>query len=791
MMACRTLCRWVAAPTALLLTLGCGDTGGPSENETLGESRELAAAGPQAWYETQRLVIEDENSLGYAIAMSGTTAIIGGSHSPVAGAPQNGIHAYTLTGREWGDPQELEIPAGSGNNFSAAISGDLAIVGTPFTIEGGAAYVFSRIGSAWTPTARLLGDPTKDYEGFGAAVGIDGDLAVVGEPFTESVYVFARVGHQWIQQKQLRPSDALLRASRFGSAVGISGNMVVVGAPEAGSYPDLNFQAGKAYVYTKPSDLSGAWHEDIFVAETRQNSGRFGQAVAISGDTVFVGAPTYGEAYAFTKQRSTWSAQKLTIDEPFVNHKFGGSVAISGNRAAVGAPYLQRVPRQYPGGVWAFVRVETGWIREQEIINDVSDELFGVTVGISGDSIIVGASAANPREDTVDDAFPPPKGAAYVERLLGAPGHVCDENTDCGFGHCVSGVCCNEACDKQCEECSTGTCSAREAESRGSPACGIYFCDGSDRDCPEQCLTSDDCIQTYYCNDGTCEARVGEGEACEGPEECLSRNCVGRQCSGASPNGSPCAVATDCERGNCVDGLCCDDACLGQCEACDVSGHEGRCTAVTGVPHGERTPCVGTDTTCRGRCDGEVTDACFYEPATTECDRTCEVDAETVSLCDGEGECVEEDEPRSCGALVCDEEAIACLPVCESDQDCADGLSCWADGTCTPSPRCTADNSQSETAPDGLSDACWPYVCGTNGNCITSCASPSDCAAPNVCDPTQACVPPPTTDDTGGCGCRTAARTGGTAWPIGVSLVLLALGLRRARRRTRAPERAA
>jgi hypothetical protein len=59
------------------------------------------------------------------------------------------------------------------------------------------------------------------------------------------------------------------------------------------------------------------------------------------------------------------------------------------------------------------------------------------------------------------------------------------------------------------------------------------------------------------------------------------------------PNGGKCSKAVECASGHCSDGYCCDADCSGQCQACNVSGHEGLCTLVTGAPIGARSACPG------------------------------------------------------------------------------------------------------------------------------------------------------------------------------------------------------
>src|SRR5207249_1308997 len=68
--------------------------------------------------------------------------------------------------------------------------------------------------------------------------------------------------------------------------------------------------------------------------------------------------------------------------------------------------------------------------------------------------------------------------------------------------------------------------------------------------------------------------------------------------------GAPCTGNGDCTGGHCSDGVCCDAACAGQCQACDVVGKVGTCSAVTGVPHGSRPACTNAGTACGGTCDG-------------------------------------------------------------------------------------------------------------------------------------------------------------------------------------------
>ena len=53
-------------------------------------------------------------------------------------------------------------------------------------------------------------------------------------------------------------------------------------------------------------------------------------------------------------------------------------------------------------------------------------------------------------------------------------------------------------------------------------------------------------------------------------------------------NGYACTSAPECKSGACVDGVCCESACDGACQACNVPGTEGSCTAApAGTPEGD------------------------------------------------------------------------------------------------------------------------------------------------------------------------------------------------------------
>lgn len=155
---------------------------------------------------------------------------------------------------------------------------------------------------------------------------------------------------------------------------------------------------------------------------TRQNQDWFGISIAVSGNTVVVGAfdsniEQFGSAYVFVKPASGWAnmtqTAKLTSSDN--GQGFGTSVAISGNTIVVGAANPSNFSNQAsgPGAAYVFVKPTGGWADATEnakltASDGVDGDAFGDSVGISGNTIVVGAFFAS---DSKGDNF---AGKAYV-----------------------------------------------------------------------------------------------------------------------------------------------------------------------------------------------------------------------------------------------------------------------------------------------------------------------------------------------------------------------------------------
>src|SRR5262249_34580842 len=105
-----------------------------------------------------------------------------------------------------------------------------------------------------------------------------------------------RSGGVWSQQAYLKASNTDA-GDRFGRSVASSGDTVVVGAPDEASFStgvngnqlDNTFpNAGAAYVLLRSGTV---WSQQAYLKASNTNANdSFGFSVAVSGDTVVVGA---------------------------------------------------------------------------------------------------------------------------------------------------------------------------------------------------------------------------------------------------------------------------------------------------------------------------------------------------------------------------------------------------------------------------------------------------------------------------------------------------------------------
>jgi hypothetical protein len=308
--------------------------------------------------------------------------------------------------------------------WSVAISGDTAVVGArressnATVVNGnqsnnsaanaGAAYVFVRNGTTWTQQAYLKASNAGAGDEFGWSVAISGDTVVVGARSEDSTsagvngngadnsgfnngaaYVFVRSGTTWTQQAYLKASIPA-NADNFGESIAVSGDCVVVGAPGESSI-----------------------------------------ATGINGNEADATAPSAGAAYVFVRNGTTWTQQAyLKASNTQAFDDFGFSVAVSGETVVVGAYLEDGVNDGFPssGAAYVFVRNGTTWSQQAFLkgSNTGAGDGFGISVSVSGETLVVGAWNENGSATGVNgnqtNAGALKAGAAYVFVAAGRTG---------------------------------------------------------------------------------------------------------------------------------------------------------------------------------------------------------------------------------------------------------------------------------------------------------------------------------------------------------------------------------
>ena len=150
-------------------------------------------------------------------------------------------------------------------------------------------------------------------------------------------------------------------------------------------------------------------------------SGGVSSSLAPSGRTAVIAAHLdddagdgSGSAYVFHDDGTGWAEQaKLTASDGVPQDYFGSAVSISGDTVVVGS-FFSDAPAVHSGSAYVYRRVDDAWTEEAKLVaaDGAEGDLFGISVAISGDALVVGARD--------HDAAAPNSGAAYVFRFDGA-----------------------------------------------------------------------------------------------------------------------------------------------------------------------------------------------------------------------------------------------------------------------------------------------------------------------------------------------------------------------------------
>ena len=444
---------------------------------------------------------------GWSVALSGDTLAVGAWVESSASRGVNGnqeddsalgsgaVYVFRRSGAVW--QQEAYLKAsnaelGDGFGRSVALSGDTLAVGAwqeksasqgiggdqddNSAERSGAVYVFRRSGTSWQQEAYIKASNTGFDDLFGDSVALSGDTLAVGAHAEDSasrgvngnqdddsaqdsgaVYVFRRSGTAWRQEAYLKASNTG-QGDQFGANVALSGDTLAVGAIFEGSGAtgvngnqenELAPGSGAVYVFRR-SDTS--WQQEAYIkASNTDFDDRFGDSVALSGDTLAVGAwreqsasrgvngdqddnfaERSGAVYVFRRSGTDWQQEAyLKASNTDAEDFFGYSVALVGDTLAVGAVGEDGTAAgvngdqdnnntERSGAVYVFRRSGVTWRQEVYLkaSNTGAGDHYGQSVALSGDTLAVGAyyessASGGVNGDQADDSATA-SGAVYV-----------------------------------------------------------------------------------------------------------------------------------------------------------------------------------------------------------------------------------------------------------------------------------------------------------------------------------------------------------------------------------------
>jgi trimeric autotransporter adhesin len=377
---------------------------------------------PQAYVKAPNRQPSEQFGRVIALSSDGTTLVVGaageGRLLPDGGLSSGLGAAYVFrrTGTAWAQEARIEAPnaeAQDGFGWSVALSGDgnTALVGAPFedsaspgvnsddynnrAPNSGAAYLFSRTGTAWAASGYLKASNTGAGDNFGRAVSIsqDGMMLVIGAPGEDSdatglgnaddggvlssgaAYVFHRTPALAFEQMLKAQTPATL--AHFGSALSLSsdGTTLAIGSPDdsGGPLPDGGVMSSGGAVYLLRR--SNSWSQEARLSGPSEGGDAVGASVSLSADGLTLaagapgeggqsagvdgvvdnGAPASGAVFLFRKTSAwgSWTAY-VKASNTGAGDAFGSAVSLSSNGTTllVGAPTEDSDTSGTTGDLW-------------------------------------------------------------------------------------------------------------------------------------------------------------------------------------------------------------------------------------------------------------------------------------------------------------------------------------------------------------------------------------------------------------------------------------------------------
>ena len=335
------------------------------------------------------------DNFGASVALHNGFLVVGAPRSDAGGIDAG--QAYVFDATSGALMHTLQHPQPNAlDNFGAALAlhGDYIVVGAPGSDinaqDTGAAYVFDTQNGSYLAT--IANPSAGDFDGFGSALSVDGDLVVIGASFDDSQATDGGAAHVFDLTTAALVSTLVdpfpVAEDLFGQSVTIHDSVVVVGAPRK----DVGgIDAGAVHVF----DALAGTHVRTISSPIPAVGGFFGSALSSNHNLIAVGSsredttsPDTGAAYLFDSVTGNF-VERLEHDQPASFDNFGFSISVSDDVVAVGAPLVDGLTVDR-GAVYLYAAYSNA---------APNASAGGPYLGQEGSSIVLDASASSDAHD--------------------------------------------------------------------------------------------------------------------------------------------------------------------------------------------------------------------------------------------------------------------------------------------------------------------------------------------------------------------------------------------------------
>lgn len=426
--------------------------------------------------------LPDGDQRSFTVDIYRPTRVVEESYAKATQPVEGAQYSYALglnRAPELADGALLAVGAPGHPSKTQTINGPQTELGASLS---GAVFLYGRDeAGSWREQAFIKANNAEAEDLFGLSVALEGELLVVGAPEEDgesggvngpdgndapgsgAVYVFRRRDEAWHQEAYLKAEFPAV-ADGFGRSVALDyaggASRIAVGAwhdsnSAVGTNPKLRDTAasnsGAAYVFEY---RDGGWEQVSYLKPSNTDfADSFGEAIAIAGDTLVVGAPlesgavgkingdqanndafAAGAAYVFEYDagNDAWYQRSyLKPNDVRAEQRFGNAVAVQRGTVVVGSftepnsatgvnSDIADEVAEESGAVYVFANVDDEWTQQAYLkaSNTGSRDRFGHALALFGETLVVGApleasAAGLVSADQADDEAPG-AGAAYV-----------------------------------------------------------------------------------------------------------------------------------------------------------------------------------------------------------------------------------------------------------------------------------------------------------------------------------------------------------------------------------------